>query len=101
MGSGAVVDFDIKVSEHARARAKLRLPFPRRAVARMARIAYERGISREAATGALAHYLDGKYHNNPRGQLFRVHADNLFVFGSDGTFVTVWRLPRYLRGACC
>ena len=86
----------VHVSEHGEMRAVERLGIPRRSVARMAARAFAVGVARLQTKGELRRYLDAKFYNGRGPTMLRVHGESVYVFGVDGTFVTTWRLPRYL-----
>ncbi len=87
----------LTVTEHGKNRVRQRCGIKVKAVKRLARIAYEKGLTPAETTGALSRYMLSLYNYNGTADNIRIYGDKVFVFCKD-VLVTVLYVPReYLK----
>lgn len=106
--NGGIPDMpDIKITDHAYDRAKERLGFNRKALARMAEIAFLEGIGHSETSGRLHKYIAARAASYMRkGQALRMYGEAVYCFnirnnkatGKEETvLITVWAIPKNLK----
>jgi hypothetical protein len=88
----------MQVTKHSEARSRERLGIPKKAVAKMATEALERGKRHSDFSGSIKRYLDGVFLTCRSANNMRVHAQHLFLFNGE-TLITVWQIPPKYRNS--
>ena len=92
-------DPQIKICEHAYARAKERLGLKRAALDRMAVKAFTSGLTHSKTAGRLKRYLDHLYLEHGKGNNLRIYGRHIYVF-QGRHLITVLHLPKeFFRAA--
>lgn len=86
------------ITRHGAERVRERLGVPKRAVARRAALALERGRPREDFSGSFRKYLDAKFRLHHVADNMRVFGNHLFLFQGD-ILITAWTIPLCFRKA--
>lgn len=68
----------------------------KKAVKRVVRKAFEKGLTHEEATGKLSRYITSLYFKNTNADNIRIYGDKVFIF-SGTTLITVLNLPNSYR----
>lgn len=87
----------MKISKHAKKRMKERCGFKKKSVERMARKAFNDGITHSQTSGRLNKWITGLYFNNQSANNIRLYGDKAYIFCKD-TLVTVIQIPPNLTG---
>lgn len=88
----------VQVSNHAYARAKERLSWPRSAVDRMAERAYHEGIKPEDCTGRIRQYIEHKRRDYVFS-IARIHGEYVYFYARSipgVVLVTLYNIPHEL-----
>jgi N-acetylneuraminic acid mutarotase len=84
----------MQITKHASERQTTRLGLHgKKAKNSNAKKAYSHGIGQADCTGSFKRYLDGLFFYNHAGHI-RVYNRNVYIFRKDGTFITVFPLPK-------
>lgn len=89
----------MRVTEHAKGRMKERMGLPKKSLDKVAQKAIERGITHAQATGQLKKYMDGVFLSHNNASEMRIYNQKMFVFTSDFTLITVFKVPTSLLPA--
>lgn len=84
-------------TDHGESRIRERLGVPKRAAARAARLALERGIPHTALDGAFRKYLNGLISENKSADKCYVYGNFVYLFGNNNYMITTWELPRIFK----
>lgn len=88
---------EIILTEHAEHRMKERLGLPKSARLGAAQRAFEHGKTHGEAKGSLRRYLDRCWLSHRQANNVRLHAEHIWFF-RDQTLITVYEIPKRLRG---
>lgn len=83
----------IEVSIHAKERMKERCKIKSKSVERLARIAFEKGLTHAETSGALNGYINSLYLYNRQANNIRLYGDKIYIFCND-VLVTVLDTPK-------
>ena len=83
----------IQITEHGAERMRERCKVKRKSVARLAKIAYEKGLTHADTSGALNGYIDSLYFYNRQANNIRLYGDKIYIFCND-VLVTVYDTPK-------
>jgi len=83
----------IKVTNHGKDRMRKRCGINAKAVKRLAKIAYRKGLSIEDTKGSLNGYLQSLYYYNRTANNIRLYGEQVYIF-CDDTLVTVLNTPQ-------
>ena len=89
------------LTDHGRDRVAKRTGVGKKAAERLVAKARAEGRPRETLSGGIRWYLDAKYHNQPTPNDLVVYHGNVYVFADaryGGSLITMFPLPRHLRG---
>ena len=84
------------ITQHAKQRMKERCGFNRKSQERMARIAFNEGITHAQTKGRLNKWITSLYFRNKNANNIRIYGDNAYIF-ADETLVTVIHVPLNLK----
>lgn len=87
----------IEITEHAKDRMRERCGVKRKSVERLAKIAYEKGLTHAETAGALNGYLTSLYFYNGTANNIRLYGDKIYIFCND-VLVTVYDTPKRFQG---
>ena len=83
----------INVTAHAKHRAIKRCGIKGKGVDRLARIAFENGLTHADVSGSLKGYITSLYNFNGQANNIRMYGDKIYIFCND-VLVTVYDTPR-------
>lgn len=81
------------VTDHGEERMRKRCGLKKKAAERLAKIAFEKGITLEETTGELHSYLKAQQRYNGQANNIRVYGDKIYIFCNE-YLVTVLNTPR-------
>jgi hypothetical protein len=87
----------VKITDHADGRLKERLGLPKSARHSAAQRAFDQGKTHGDARGRLKRYLDRCWLAHRNCNNVRIYGEHLWFF-ADTTLVTVYEVPKRLRG---
>jgi hypothetical protein len=90
------VPMSIDVTHHGKRRIRERCGIKSKGADRLARIAFEKGLTRSDVSGSLARYMDFLYHYNCEANNVRIYGDKIYIFCNE-VLVTVYNLPKRYR----
>lgn len=85
----------VTISKHAEKQLKERLGLQKKALQRMADLAYVKGIQHSETKGNLNKWVTSLYFKNRAANNIRLHGDKAFIF-SGTTLVTIIQIPANL-----
>lgn len=89
---------DTIVTNHAKKRAKERIGLKKSAVQRHADRAWDRGFTKDKASGSFRRYLDRMYFGHKTIGALRVYGEYVYLFSSDIVLITIMHIPtKYKR----
>ncbi|MCM1258814.1 MAG: hypothetical protein NC307_13295 [Roseburia sp.] len=86
----------MQISKHAKQRMKERCRFSRKSQDRMARKAFDEGITHAQTKGKLNKWITSLYFKNKKSNNIRLYGDKAYIFCGE-TLVTVIQIPAGLR----
>lgn len=86
----------MKLSTHAKQRMKQRCGFTKKSQERMARKAFEEGITHAQTNGHLNRWITSLYFKNKRANNVRIYGGFCYIFANE-TLVTVIPVPNNIR----
>ena len=84
------------ISKHGAMRMRQRMGIPKKATQRIAERAFERGLKREDAKGAVRKWMNDSFYAYGTGDNMRMYGDKLYIF-CDNTLVTVLQVPTEIK----
>lgn len=81
------------VTDHGEERIRKRCGVKRKAAERLAKIAFEKGITLEETTGELRSFLRAQQRYNGQANNIRVYGDKVYIFCNE-YLVTVLNIPK-------
>jgi len=85
----------MKSTKHGAKRIRERIGLKKKAVERLAKQAFERGIPHQDTTGRLRKYLDKLLINGNANQI-KIHSRQVWLFKND-LLITTWGLPSHFH----
>jgi hypothetical protein len=82
----------VELTRHSEQRERKRCGVPKKAVARLAEIAFEKGLRHSETKGRLNRYITSLWGKNTMANNIRVYGDKVFIF-CDNILITVLNLP--------
>lgn len=86
----------VATTRHGRKRLRKRVGIPEKAAIKMARRAFQRGITHSEACGPLKLFLNNLWLSQRNCNNMRIYGDNVYMFAGE-TLVTVITVPCDLR----
>lgn len=86
----------MRISDHARERMKERCGFRGKTQDKMARKAYEQGITHSQTKGNLNKWITSLFFSHQKANNIRLYGDHAYIFRDD-TLITVFPIPVSLR----
>ena len=83
------------LTKHGTMRMRQRIGITKKATQRIAERAFEKGLSRNDAKGAVRKWMDETYSTHETGNNMRIYGDKLFIFNNE-TLITVLQVPSEL-----
>jgi len=83
----------VKVSSHGNKRVRSRCGIPKKSVQKLAKEAFEYGITHKETTGSLNKYITAQYFYNQSANNIRIYNQKVFIFSNE-TLITVLNLPK-------
>lgn len=87
----------VEITAHADDRLKERLGLPKKARLAAAQRAFNRGQHHAQTRGALKRFLDDKWLKYRLADNVRIYAEHIWFFAG-GTLITVYEVPKNLKG---
>lgn len=88
----------IQVSIHGKKRMHERCKVKLKSIERIAKIAFEKGLTHAETSGALNGYLTSLYFYNCTANNIRLYGDKIYIFCND-VLVTVYDIPKRFQNA--
>jgi len=83
----------VTVTEHGKERIHERCGIKLKSAERLAKIAYEKGLTHSETNGALNGYINSLYLYNCTANNIRMYGNQIYIFCND-TLVTVYDTPK-------